>query len=117
MSDPTSEIYIQTVVTDNTNSDYPNAIVSIYWRLNSELGSVKTEREYVTNFSPVFDENFVSFSSVTDETMKTWIKSELGTKYTDLVSLTEQWVSEFQDNDTNKNYYFYNTTENQWQLQ
>ena len=117
----TTELVIQTVVVDNSNPAYPNAIIRIYWRLHSKYTDAqgiltKTEREYITNLTPSYDESFISLNEINENTMIGWIKSDLGDKYTDLENLTKQWVLDFAtplDND----HYFYNKETNHWQLQ
>lgn len=123
--DYSSKIYIQNVVTDNSNTDYPNTIKLIYWRLivscTHDTIVYSTEREYITEFLPQYGNNFIELEFVDESIMSNWIIQKIGTSLFDnLINLQiEVLHNQLQAPEPSDviTYYFYDTNLNKWQLQ
>lgn len=122
-----SKIYIQTIVTDNSNPQYQGAIILIYWRLivtctNNITGKIySVEREYSTEFTPSYNENFIPLLEIDENIMSNWIIQTIGQDVYDvLVNETGSWLCNQSEppipSDTIV-YYFYDTNLNKWQSQ
>ena len=75
------EVHILNVLVDNSNVNYPNAIIKVWWRLNCYDDVSMLSYQCCTSFSPVFDENYISYENVTNQQIIDWIKTTEGMKY------------------------------------
>ncbi len=116
---PTPRIYIQSIVTDNSNSSYPDCIKLIYWKLICQDGMFKGEMPLTTRFDLDMD-NFSLLENIDTDTLETWIKTAMGSKYDNLVEQISNSIKEEnsppEPSDTIK-YYTYNTNQRLWQSQ
>lgn len=114
-----TRIEIISVVVDNSNPNYQNAVVLVYWKLISwcpdSICMVRTL--YSTYLTPSYDANFVTLENVTPELLATWIQNTYGPNYSTLVQRNEEkMMAEFEPPE-GPNFIgrFYNTITNQWQ--
>lgn len=120
----TTEVLPTTVITDSTNPNYPNAVVSVYWKLITtwnENPNYFVRRDYCTELHPSFDENFIDFEHTNNSMIVDWIKLEMGGFYDTLVQLVEydfymNYMNPPEKSDLIK-YYFYNEITQSWQSQ
>lgn len=105
----TPEIQLINILTDNTNTNYPNAIIKVWWRLNHTNEFSTISYQCYTSFEPVQDENYIPYDQVTNEVIKNWIISTEGSIYTCLVnSITKALENETLTNEyLNNNYILY----------
>ena len=94
-----TRIDIISIVVDNSNQDYQNAIVLVYWKLVSwcpdEICNIQTS--YATYLTPSYDNNFVPIENVNPELLATWIQNTYGPNYDTLVQRNlEKMSSEFE---------------------
>ena len=87
-----THIELINVIVDDSNPDYPNAVILAYWKLVSicpgEMCIVRTP--YATNLTPPYDGNFAPFESVDDQMIATWIQNHYGPNYNTLVQRNEE---------------------------
>lgn len=114
-----TRIEIISVVVDNSNPSYQNAIVLVYWVLvawyDDMLGESRVR--HATYFTPTYDETFKSIDEVNPELLATWIENTYGPNYNTLVQanidyLTAQHNPPEGDNLRGR---FFNQITNQWQ--
>ena len=116
---PVARIYVQSIVTDNSNPSYPDCIKLVYWKLMCEDGMFRDEQSLSTRFD-LDPNNFILFSDTDVNTLETWIKNSMGSKFNDLVEEMSNSIIEEnappEPSDTIR-YFTYNSSGGTWQLQ
>jgi hypothetical protein len=87
-----TNIQIINILVDNSDVDYPGAIIKVWWRLNCIDDNEFISYQCTTDLIPVFDNNFIPYENITNEMLKDWIIQIEGTSYTVLKNFIEKSV-------------------------
>lgn len=101
MLSTTTSFELINVVVDNSNPNYPNSVILVYWRLVSSCPekSYKVTNSYATNLIPNHN-NFVPLESIDDQMIATWVQNHYGPNYSTLVERNKELLmAEFEPPD------------------